>query len=64
MIARKKNHEWTTVRIENDWSKGKENTGKNYKMNIDLEDLETWEQRDHEPIKDHLHEAPVEFGKW
>ena len=29
-------------------------------MNEDAwEDLDTWERRDHEPIKDHLNEAPV-----
>ena len=29
-------------------------------MNEDAwEDLDTWEWRDHEPIRDHLNEAPV-----
>ena len=31
-------------------------------MNEDAwEDLDTWERRNHEPIKDHLNEAPVKL---
>ena len=34
-------------------------------MNEDAwEDLDTWEWRDYEPMKDHLNEAPVKFGEW
>ena len=37
-------------------------TGKNCEMNEDTwEDLDTLERRDHEPIKDHLNEAPVKY---
>ena len=34
-------------------------------MNEDArENLDTWERRDHELIRDHLNEAPVKFGVW
>ena len=54
--------EWTTVRIENDWRKDKENTGKNLRMNDDTwEYLDTSEQKDPEPIRGYLHKTPVRF---
>ena len=52
--------ERTTVRIENDWSKDEENTGKNLQTNEDAwENLDTSEWRDHELIREYLNGAPV-----
>ena len=59
---RKRTLERTTVRIKNKRRKDKEDTGTNYKMNEDAwEDLDTWERRDGELIREHLNDAPVRF---
>ena len=60
--TRKRDLERTTVRIKNEQIRDKEDTGKNLQIHEDAwEDLDTWERRDHEPIKDHLHEASVKL---
>ena len=64
MITKEENVEWTTIRIEKERLKHEETPGRIRNLNEDAwENLDTWERRDHELIREYLNDAPVRFGE-